>query len=158
RGAQLSHSTARNYLGLLRAVFLVVDVPVWATNLTTRLVKAPKLYLVDSGLTAYLQGMGRERLEAEPHFAGRLLQPLVGMELGNQSGWSRIRPNLAPFRTSRGDEVDLVMDARDGALVGVEVKSSATVRGGDFAGLRVLEEIAGDRFRRGVVLYTGTDV
>jgi hypothetical protein len=50
------------------------------------------------------------------------------------------------------------MEARDGTVVGVEVKSSATVRSGDFAGLRVLEEIAGHRFRRNVVLYTGTDV
>ena len=49
------------------------------------------------------------------------------------------------------------MEARDGTVVGVEVTSSATVRSGDFAGLRVLEEIAGHRFRRGVVLYTGTD-
>ena len=75
-----------------------------------------------------------------------------------QVGWSRIRPGLAHFRTSRGDEVDLVMEARDDAVVGIEVKSSATVRSGDFAGLRVLEEIAGNRFRRGIVLYTGTDV
>ncbi|MGH3834665.1 MAG: hypothetical protein ACRDSF_03015 [Pseudonocardiaceae bacterium] len=50
------------------------------------------------------------------------------------------------------------MEARDGTVVGVEVTSSATVRSGDFAGMRVLEEIAGHRFRRGVVLYTGTDV
>ena len=80
------------------------------------------------------------------------------MELRKQIGWSRLRPRLAHFRTRSGDEVDLVMEARDGALVGIEVKSSATVRSGDFAGLRVLEQIAGDRFRRGVVLYTGTDV
>jgi predicted AAA+ superfamily ATPase len=158
RGAQLPHSTARSYLGLLRAVFLVVDVPAWATSLTTRIVRAPKLFLVDSGLTAHLQGMGRERLAAEPHFAGGLLEAFVAMELRKQIGWSRVRPGLSHFRTSRGDEVDLVMEARDGAVVGIEVKSSATVRSGDFAGLRVLEEIAGDRFRRGVVLYTGTDV
>ncbi len=158
RGVQLPHSTARNYLGLLRAVFLVVDVPAWTTSLTTRIVRAPKLFLVDSGLTAHLQGMGRERLAAEPHFAGGLLEAFVAMELRKQIGWSRVRPGLAHFRTSRDDEVDLVMEARDGALVGIEVKSSATVRSGDFAGLRVLEEIAGDRFRRGVVLYTGTDV
>ena len=62
------------------------------------------------------------------------------------------------FRTRSGDEVDLVMEARDGTVVGIEVTSSVTVRSGDFAGLRALEEIAGPHFRRGVVLYTGTDV
>ncbi|HKR48170.1 MAG TPA: ATP-binding protein [Pseudonocardiaceae bacterium] len=158
RGAQLPHSTARNYLGLLRAVFLVVDVPAWTTSLTTRIVRAPKLFLVDSGLTAHLLGIGRERLTTEPHLAGGLFEAFVAMELRKQISWSRIRPGLAHFRTKSGDEVDLVMEARDGTVVGVEVKSSATVRSGDFAGLRVLAEIAGHRFRRGVVLYTGTDV
>ncbi|HEY2763771.1 MAG TPA: hypothetical protein VGJ13_07135 [Pseudonocardiaceae bacterium] len=45
-----------------------------------------------------------------------------------------------------------MLEARDGTVVRIEVKASATVRSGDFAGLRVLEEIAGHRFRRGVVL------
>ncbi|MGQ0718292.1 MAG: ATP-binding protein [Pseudonocardiales bacterium] len=158
RGAQLPHSTARNYLGLLRAVFLVVDVPAWTTSLTTRIVRAPKLFLIDSGLTAHLLGIGRERSAAEPHTAGGLLEAFVAMELRKQIIWSQIRPGLAHFRTRSGDEVDLVMEARDGTVVGIEVKSSATVRSGDFAGLRVLEEIAGHRFRRGVVLHTGADV
>ncbi|MGH3943047.1 MAG: ATP-binding protein [Pseudonocardiaceae bacterium] len=158
RSAQLPHSTARNYLGLLRAVFLVVDVPAWTTSLTTRIVRAPKLFLVDSGLTAHLQGVTRERLAADPHLAGGLLEAFVAMELRKQISWSRVRPGLAHFRTKSGDEVDFVLEARDGTLVGIEVKSSATVRSGDFAGLRVLEQIAGPRFRRGIVLYTGTDL
>ena len=52
RGAQLSHSTARRYLGLLRAVFLAVEIPAWTTSLTTRIVRSPKVFLSDSGLTA----------------------------------------------------------------------------------------------------------
>lgn len=55
-------SAARNYLGLLRAVFLVVAVPAWTTSFTTRIVRASKLFLVDSGLTAHVQGLGHERL------------------------------------------------------------------------------------------------
>jgi predicted AAA+ superfamily ATPase len=95
RGAQLPHSTARNYLGLLRAVFLVVDVPAWTTSLTTRIVRAPKLFLIDSGLTAHLLGIGSERLRAEPHLAGGILEAFVAMELRKQISWSRIRPGLA---------------------------------------------------------------
>lgn len=94
----------------------------------------------------------------EPHLVGGLLEAFVAMELRKQISWSQIRPGLAHFRTRSGDEVDLMMEARDGTVVGVEVTSSATVRSGDFAGLRGLEEITGHRFRRGIVLYTGTDV
>lgn len=158
RGAALPHNTARNYLGLLRAVFLVVDVPAWTPNLSTRAVRAPKLFLVDSGLTAHLQGLGRDRINTDPHLAGALLEAFVAMELRKQISWSRIRPNLFHFRTRSGEEVDFVLEARDGTIVAFEVKSSATVRSTNFAGLRVLEDIAGPRFRCGIVLYTGTDV
>lgn len=158
RGAQVPHSTARRYLGLLRAVFLVAEVPAWTTSLTTRIVKAPKLFLTDTGLTAHLLRVGPERVAAEPHLLRPLLEGFVAMELRKQIGWSRRRPGLAHFRTGRGEEVDLVMEARDGAIAGIEVKASATVRSGDFAGLRALEAVAGDRFRHGVVLYCGDDV
>jgi predicted AAA+ superfamily ATPase len=43
-------------------------------------------------------------------------------------------------------------------VVGVEVKSAATVSAADFKGLRTLAEAAGRRFRRGIVLYTGTEI
>ena len=43
-------------------------------------------------------------------------------------------------------------------IAGIEVKASATVRFGDFAGLRALAERCGDRFACGVVLYDNTDV
>ncbi|MBA3574795.1 MAG: ATP-binding protein [Pseudonocardiales bacterium] len=157
RGARLSHSTARRYLGLLRAVFLAVEIPAWTTSLTTRIVRSPKMFLSDSGLTAHLLGIDRERLTTEPHLVGPLLEGFVAMELRKQIGWSRVRPSLAHFRTRRGEEVDLVLEARDGTVVGVEVKAAATVRSGDFTGLRALEAVAGDRFRRGVVLHTGDE-
>ncbi|MGH3322458.1 MAG: ATP-binding protein [Streptosporangiaceae bacterium] len=158
RGVQLPQSTARRYLGLLRAVFLVVDVPAWATNQSARVVKAPKLFLSDSGLASHLLGVGPERLAADPHLVGPLLEGFVAMELRKQLAWSRVRPTLSHFRTRRGYEVDLVMEARDGGVVGVEVKASATVRDTDFAGLRALASLTGERFRRGVVLHNGDEV
>lgn len=142
---------------MLRAVFLAVEIPAWTTSLTTRIVRSPKMFLSDSGLTAHLMGIDRERLTTEPHLVGPLLEGFVAMELRKQIGWSRVRPSLAHFRTRRGEEVDLVLEARDGTVVGVEVKAAATVRSGDFTGLRALEAVAGDRFRRGVVLHTGDE-
>jgi hypothetical protein len=43
-------------------------------------------------------------------------------------------------------------------MAGIEVKASATVKAGDFGGLRALAEACGDRFAFGVVLYDNTDV
>jgi predicted AAA+ superfamily ATPase len=54
-------------------------------------------------------------------------------------------------------EVDIVLERDDGAIVGIEVKASATVKSSDFAGLRALAEACGDRFAFGVVLYDSAD-
>jgi hypothetical protein len=48
-----------------------------------------------------------------------------------------------------------VIETGRGALVGIEVKASATVNAGDFKGLRKLAEACGDDFKLGVVLYDG---
>lgn len=157
RGAQLPHSTARRYLALLKAVYLVIEVPAWATSLTTRIVKSPKLFLVDPGLAAHLLGVAAPRLAEQPHLAGPLLESFVATELRRQISWSRTRPTLAHLRTPQGIEVDLVMEARDGRVVGVEVKAAATVRNADFTGLRALADLAGSRFHQGIVLYTGSE-
>jgi len=102
RGAQLAHATARRYLALRRAVFLVTEVPAWSTSLTTRIVKSPKLFLCDSGLTAHLLGVAAERLVEQPHLMGPLFEVLVVNELHRQLGWSRTRPLLTHLRTPKG--------------------------------------------------------
>jgi uncharacterized protein len=54
--------------------------------------------------------------------------------------------------------VDVLLERADGAIAGVEVKASATVGGSDFAALQELRDQLGERFRAGVVLYTGDQV
>jgi hypothetical protein len=54
--------------------------------------------------------------------------------------------------------VDIVLERDDGMIAGIEVKASATVKAGDFGGLRALAEACGNRFAFGVVLYDSADV
>ena len=56
------------------------------------------------------------------------------------------------FRDRDMHEADIVLERDDGIIVGIEVKASATVKPGDFSGLRALAEACGDRFAFGVVL------
>jgi len=157
RGAALPQSTLKRYLGLLSATFLVDMVTPWSGNLGKRLVRSPKVSLSDTGLICSLLGLGAPRLAKEPSLFGPLLETFVMLELRKQTAWSRIRPGLFHFRTHTGQEVDLVLEDPAGRLVGIEVKAGATVRAEDFGGLRVLQGAVGNRFARGVVLYTGTE-
>jgi predicted AAA+ superfamily ATPase len=155
RSLAIPQSTLKRYFALLEAIFLVQLVPAWSTNLGKRLIKAPKLFLNDTGLAASLLGLNEARLNHEAALRGALLENFVAMELRKQSGWSCTRAQLFHFRTAAGQEVDLVLEEPGGAVAGIEVKASATVTGRDFAGLRALADLAGDRFRAGIVLYTG---
>lgn len=157
RNSGLAQTTLKRYFALFEAVFLVRTVRPWHANIGKRLVKSPKLMLTDSGLAAYLSGLDAVRLAAQRSLFGGLLESFVAMELTKQLGWCETEPSLYHFRTHDGEEVDLVLERRSGEVVGVEVKSSATVSASDFKGLKALAEAAGARFRRGFVLYTGRE-
>ncbi len=158
RGSGLPQSTLKRYFTLLETVFLVRLLPPWYANIGKRLVKTPRVLLTDTGLAAHLAGIDEARVAHDRGLLGGLLESFVAMELVKQAGWSADPPELYHFRTHEGDEVDLVLERRGGALVGIEVKSAATVTAADFKGLRGLAEIAGRRWRRGIVLYTGAEI
>jgi predicted AAA+ superfamily ATPase len=157
RSAGIPMSTLQRYIALLEQTFLVRLIPAWSTSRSKRLIKTPKVALVDSALLAHLARISASRLRREPDLAGPLLENFVATELWKQMGWSRLRAQLFHFRTHGGREVDLVLEADDGRVVGIEVKAPASVSRADFAGLEALREASRSRFHRGVVLYAGTE-
>ncbi len=157
RSAGIPQTTLKRYLALLEQTFLIRRLPAWAKNPSKRLVKAPKLLVSDTGLLAYLSRWTAERLARRPELAGPLLENFVAMEILKQAGWSEIPQRISHFRTSSGQEVDLVIEDHLGRVVGVEVKARATLNRRDLPGLRALADACGDSFHRGIVLYTGSE-
>lgn len=158
RMTKLNAVTLKRYYTLLEMVFLVVEVPAWGTNFEKRLVKSPKIFINDTGLLCYLRGLSQEALQRERGLIGSVMENFVAMELTKQLGWAASRCNLLHYRNHQGDEVDAVLESADKRIVGVEVKASMDIKPSDFNGLRSLAETAGERFHRGFLLYTGTDV
>jgi predicted AAA+ superfamily ATPase len=148
-------STLKRYLALLERLFLVQELPAWASNRGKWLARAPKLHVADSGLHAALLGLDAESLGRERQVLGPLLESFVAGELRKQAGWAGTRPSLLHFRTHAGHEVDLVVEDARGRVVGIEVKASATVTASDLGGLRALAEAAGKSWVQGMVLYLG---
>jgi hypothetical protein len=157
RAIAIAYNTLKRYMVLLETTFLIQLNRAWSGNLGKRLVKAPKLVFTDTGLLAYLLGGDPDRFRLDGRLLGPLLENFVVMELRKQIGWSRRQPEMFHFRTQAGQEVDVVLEGRDGSLVGIEVKASATIGADDFKSLRAMKELTGKRFRRGIVLYTGQE-
>lgn len=153
----IPETTLKRYVRVLQALFLVRTVPAWSRTRSRREIRAPKVFVVDSGLAAHLLGSSLEGLQEDGLARGRLVETFVAMEVLRQQGWSRTDVTLSHYRTSRKQEVDLVLEARDRRVVGIETKAAAVVDGRDFAGLRMLAEAVGSRFLRGIVLYAGEE-
>ena len=64
---------------------------------------------------------------------------------------------ISHFRTSDQKEVDFVLE-KNGEVIGIEAKLDSVPDKHDFAGLKLLRKATGKRFRRGVVIYPGTEL
>ena len=153
----LSVPTAQKYVGILERLFLVRMLPPWSHNAVSRLTKTPKLHFLDTGLLAALRGTDVSQLQkdraAERTHWGPLLENFVVSEVLKLCTWSDKRLRVAHFRTKEQDEVDLVLEDRQGRVIGIEVKASATVRAPDLRGLRQLQAAVGNKFVQGRVLH-----
>lgn len=158
RSCGIPQTTLKRYLSLLEAAFLFQLLPAWSANLGKRLVKSPKIHLADTGLAAFLTGQTPERLASDPTYLGRLWETFVVNELRKQATWSEVRVGLFHYRTTTGQEVDVVLENAAGYLAGIEIKAATTVVGKDFSGLKALAEDGGGRFVRGIILYGGDQV
>lgn len=154
----LDAKTVRSYAHLLQTIFLIQILPGWRPGLGNREVQAPKVYLSDSGLLAYLLNADESRIASDDQVTGKVFENFVAMELVRHIAWSEGSARAFHYRDpdrGRGAEIDLVLEDRSGALVGVEAKASATVRESDFSALTRLREARGGDLKAGVVIYTG---
>lgn len=154
RDVGLVVSTYKRYLTLFQHVYLVTLVEPWFRNVTKRLTKSPKVYLTDTALLMAL--LGRASID-DYAMKGAVLENFVASELTKHINCLH-GFKLFHFRTSDDKEVDFVIERTDGKLIGIEVKYASSVTKSDFNGLKVLKDVAGDDFIRGVVLYQGDEI
>ena len=152
---ELSRPSIGDYVTLLERLFLLERLPAWHSNRLKRLVKSPKLHLTDTGLAAALLGNDAKALAADRTLLGHFLETFVYQELRRQASWHDTPTEFFHFRDKDGVETDIVVEQASGAVAGVEIKAAATVNSTDLRGLRKLEQAAGNRFVRGIVLYDG---
>jgi predicted AAA+ superfamily ATPase len=117
RALSVNESTVRRYLDLMTGMFMVRQLPPWFENLGKRQVKAPKVYVNDSGLLHALLGIANQR-DLEHH-------PKVGASWEGyavEEVLKALRPDEAYYwATHNGAEIDLVLFKR-GRRIGVECK------------------------------------
>ncbi|MGO1736439.1 MAG: ATP-binding protein [Leucobacter sp.] len=159
QGLESSRDTATAYIELLESLFLISTLPAWGTTVSSRSVSAPKVHVVDSGVGAYLlrlSGAKLQRLDPSSMTEfGHLLESFVVQEVIRQTTWMSSLVSAGHWRTRDNDEVDLVLERHDGAVIGIEVKAGERVEDNHFAGLRKLRDRLGTAFAAGVAFHLG---
>ena len=157
RELALDDKTIKAHVELLIRLFLLYRLRPWSANLGARQVKTPKLLLTDTGLAAALVGVDAARYSAPDQggVAGGLFETFVVMDLIKQATWSPRPVEVSFYRDTEKREVDLVIESASGDVAAIEAKSAAVVTASDARGLRLLRDKLGQRFKTGVVVYSG---
>lgn len=153
--AGISHNTAKAWLSVLETSFLVFGLPAFAANFRKRIVKAPKLHFLDSGLACYLVGIeSPDQLVTHP-LRGAIFESWVASEIYKARVHSRREPRMSHLRVSRGPEVDVVVESGK-EIIAVEAKSGATAHSSFFQHLASFAEKLGGEVTSRVV-YGGSE-
>lgn len=150
----IRRETVQNNLAALERLFLIRTLPAWHPNEARRLIKAPKVHLVDSGLASTLAGLEAEEWTTRRDRFGHAVESFAVQQLVAQAAWTDPALRFWHYRDKDQVEVDLVI-TRGRNTWGVEVKAGATVMPSDARGLLRLAERCGKDFRGGIILHAG---
>lgn len=152
---QIPRQTVKRYMGLLKQLFVFQELPAWHGNENKRLVKTPKVHMVDTGLACGVRRINAARLAEDRALFGHLLENYIFCELQKMASWSEEPLYFYHYRDKDKVEVDIVIETALGDVIAIEVKSGATITPADFKGLERLRDVVGDRFKMGILLYDG---
>ena len=154
RDADVAPNTAKSWLSILQAAEIVYLLEPYTTNLNKRLVKAPKLYFLDTGLAAYLtEWVNPETLEAGA-MSGPILETWIVAELLKSYWHAGRRAPFYYYRDKDQREIDLLI-VQDGIAYPLEIKKTSSPGKGDIRHFGALERLGLPVGPGGVIFLVG---
>jgi uncharacterized protein len=150
RDTGVSVDTAKRYLEYLRLSYQAMLLQPYHRNITSTVIKTPKIYWVDLGILRHLCGF-----KGKP--TGEMYETYVVGELVKWMKTAQSEGELYFYRTRSGLEIDLVLETQQG-IVGMEIKSRDTVGSADVRALREVAAKMGREWRGGIVVYRGKEI
>lgn len=142
----VNHNTIKNWLSILEASYIVKLLSPYSRNISKRLVKAPKLFFLDTGLAAFLMGVNDpQQLTVHP-LKGALFETFAVSEILKSRFNSGKPDNLYFYRDHKGNEIDLILD-HGMHLDLIEMKLTRTVHNDFFKGFRAFPSIEHTQLR-----------
>ena len=150
RDVGISADTVRRYVEYLRLSYQMLLLPPYGRNLTSQVIKTPKLFWMDLGLWRNLTG-------CDGLLSGQVFETFVVSELWKWIQSDHAAARLFFYRTRSGCEVDVLIETPKG-IIGLEVKARETVDGTDVRALRDVASALGPAWIGGLCVYRGREV
>jgi uncharacterized protein len=146
-------STIKRWISVLEASYIIFLLPPYYKNYGKRITKSPKIYFYDTGLVGHLTGISSEELFLKGPMSGSIFENYLVSEVMKKETHLRTFAELYYYRTSKGAEVDLIVDRKINKDV-IEIKLNNTFNPRMIGQLKTLLE-SNDK---GYLLYTGENL
>lgn len=149
----ISHTTAKQWLNILEASYLIFFLQPFYKNFSKRLVKMPKLYFCDTGLACFLLGLEKEEQLETHYLKGALFENLVMLEILKGRLNRGLSTNLYFWRDQTGHEVDVIGEW-GGYIHAIEIKSGSTLQKEYLKNIKYFLNLAKQN-SKGYLIYQG---
>ncbi len=155
RDASISVPTAKRWLSVLEASGIVYLLEPYFTNSTKRLIKAPKLYFLDTGLCAFLTEWSSPKTLEAGAMSGAILETFVLNEILKSYWHNGKRAPLSYYRDKDKKEIDFLI-AQDEKFHPIEIKKTASPNKSDTRHFKLLEQLGKPVGEGAVICLTET--
>ncbi len=158
RSSDIPPSSLSIYLDTIESLFLIKRIPGYYSNLNNRLTKAPKIYLVDSGLMCHQVDIMSVKNPWEHREWGQVFETFVFNEIRKQLSWLDTSISLYHYRTHQGKEIDLILENKQQEIIAIEIKASQTVTPSMSKNFAQIKADTGNKFKMGLIIYAGNSI
>ena len=152
--AGISPNTAKSWLSVLEASYIIYFLQPFYENFNKRIIKSPKLYFYDTGLVCSLLGISSASQVKTFHSKGALFENLIITDLIKSKLHKGINPRFYYWQNKTKQEIDLIIDRPDGP-VAFEIKSGMTMNENYFTNLKYWQKLTGEKAGNMNVIYGG---
>lgn len=152
----ISPNTAKAWLSVLEASYIIFLLRPHHSNFNKRLIKAPKLYFYDTGLACALLNIENSTQLVMHYLRGALVESLVIADIYKNFYNTAHSPHIYFWRDMQGHEIDCLID-KGTALLAIEIKSGKTIQSNFFDGLSFWHELSKQDLSHNYLVYAGAE-
>ena len=152
----LSEATTSNYLSMLEMIYQIALLKPYASNISKRFIKSPKLFMTDSGLFCHLLGITTTDELLHSQHRGNVIETFVYNELAKHIGYSEAQPQMHHYRTNDKKEIDFIIEKGE-KIFAIEVKASQSIKQDAFKHIIDFQKKSNKEVT-GIVVYAGRDL